>query len=45
MKPGRPLWQRTALVAAAVAALALVFYLYWRPEMAFDLATRLWSCI
>ncbi len=32
-----------AVVVAAV--LAAVFWLYSRPEMAFDLATKLWSCL
>jgi len=37
---------RKLLAALAVAAvLAAVFWLYSRPEMAFDLATKLWSCL
>lgn len=38
-------WQRIGLGIAALLVLAAVFCLYWRPDMAFDLATRLWSCI
>lgn len=33
------LWRLTA-----VAALAAVFSLYWRPGLVVDLATRIWSC-
>jgi hypothetical protein len=30
--------------AAAVAALALVFALYFSPHLVVDLATRVWAC-
>lgn len=36
--------QRVALWSAAGALLALVFAAYLQPELAFDLATRVWSC-
>ena len=36
---------RTAVWAAAAAVLAAVFASYFRPTLAFDLASRLWSCL
>jgi hypothetical protein len=30
---------------AVAAVLSATFCLYWRPDVAFDLATRIWSCI
>jgi hypothetical protein len=36
---------RAGLWLAATGVLAATFCLYWRPDMAFDLATRIWSCI
>lgn len=41
----RSRWQQLGWIALALAALATVFYLYGQPDMAFDLATRIWSCI
>ncbi|WP_290639532.1 hypothetical protein [Aquabacterium sp.] len=42
---GRSRWQQLGLIALAVAALATVFCLYGQPDLAFDLAARIWSCI
>ena len=36
--------QRIALYAAAAAALAAVFVAYLNPNLAFDLANRIWAC-
>jgi len=44
MKPRGP-WRQIALTVATLSVLGAVFCLYWRPEVAFDLATRIWSCI
>lgn len=41
----RPGWRRLGVIIVALAALAAVFWLYGRPDMAFDLAARIWSCI
>ncbi|WP_255352706.1 hypothetical protein [Aquabacterium sp. NJ1] len=40
----RTRWRQIALIVAILSALGAVFCLYWRPELAFDLATRIWSC-
>ena len=37
-------WRRTLAWTVAAAALACVFAAYRRPELAVDLASRLWSC-
>ncbi len=42
MSPRRP-WRWLAYLAAA-ALLALVFLMYFRSHLVFDLASRLWSC-
>lgn len=36
---------RAAVWAAAAVALAAVLASYFRPSLAFDLASRLWSCL
>lgn len=41
----RARWRRIGLTVLALTTLAAVFCLYWQPDMAFDLATRIWSCI
>lgn len=41
--PERP--RRLLAWLLAALALALVFSLYTGPDMAVDLATRLWSCL
>lgn len=38
-------WQRWLATVTILAVLGAVFCLYWRPDMAFDMASRLWSCI
>lgn len=38
-------WQRTLLGLIATLLLGLVFCLYLRPDMVFDLASRWWSCL
>jgi len=43
--PGYSLYRRIGLGIACLTILGAVFCLYWRPDMAFDLATRIWSCI
>jgi hypothetical protein len=45
MKTRAALWRKLAWSVALLTLLGLVFCLYWRPDMAFDVATRLWSCI
>lgn len=36
---------RKALICVGCATvLGTVFLLYWRSDMAFDVATKLWSC-
>jgi L-asparagine transporter-like permease len=35
---------RVAVIVVLTTVLAGVFLLYWQPEMAFDVATKLWSC-
>ncbi|MBC7699437.1 hypothetical protein [Aquabacterium sp.] len=42
MSPRRP-WHWLACLGA-VAVLALVFLMYFRSHLVFDLASRLWSC-
>ena len=44
MSRSAQLWRIGTWLAVA-AALAATFCLYWRPDVAFDLATRIWSCI
>jgi hypothetical protein len=41
----RPHLRRFTMWMLAAAALAATFYLYGRPGVVFDLATRIWSCI
>ncbi len=36
--------RRTAIFTAAAVALALVFIAYLNPDLAFDLANRVWAC-
>lgn len=36
--------RRFTLFAAAAAALAAVFVAYLNPDLAFDLANRVWAC-
>ena len=36
---------RIAAMATAAVVLAAVFASYFRPTLAFDLASRLWSCL
>ena len=45
MKTRMALWRKMALSVVLLTILGLVFCLYWRPDMAFDMASRLWSCI
>jgi len=40
----RTMLVRAAKIVVVMTVLAGVFLLYWRPDMAFDVATRLWSC-
>ena len=42
--PGSPRLRRALWSVGMATILAGVFLLYWRPEMAFDMATKLWSC-
>jgi uncharacterized membrane protein YdfJ with MMPL/SSD domain len=46
--PGRRGWARTVArygwIVVLTTVLAGVFLLYWQPDMAFDVATKLWSC-
>lgn len=42
--PVRPALRKTVACVVCATVLGAVFLLYWRPDMAFDLATRLWSC-
>jgi hypothetical protein len=46
MKPLARRWWRSRATAwvAALAALLLVFAAYLQPDMAFELAARVWSC-
>lgn len=37
-------WLRAIAVAAALAALALVFLAYRNPHTVVDLANRVWAC-
>lgn len=37
--------RRLAFVTMAVAALAAVFLSYLQPELAVDLASRVWACV
>ena len=39
-----PLVRKTLQYVVLATILGGVFLLYWRPEMAFDVATKLWSC-
>lgn len=41
----RTRWRQIGLIILALSTLAAVFGLYWHPNVAFDLATRIWSCI
>ncbi|WP_290672277.1 hypothetical protein [Aquabacterium sp.] len=41
----RDRWRQIGLITLALAALVAVFCLYGQADMAFDLATRIWSCI
>jgi hypothetical protein len=47
-EPGRQGWTRAATrhvgIVVLATVLAGVFLLYWHPDLAFDLATKLWSC-
>jgi hypothetical protein len=45
MRLGRRPWLRAFAALGATALLALVFGLYFRPDMVFDLASRWWSCV
>ena len=37
-------WSRWLAYLGAGLVLALVFLLYFRSQLVFDLATRIWSC-
>lgn len=37
-------WRRALAWATALAALAAVFVAYLQPDLAVDLANRVWSC-
>jgi hypothetical protein len=37
-------FRKMLIAVAVIATLSAVFLLYWRPEMVFDAATKLWSC-
>ncbi len=37
-------WRPALLWAAVAAVLGAVFLAYLNPQLAFDLATRVWSC-
>ncbi len=39
-----PRWRQVVLIIVALSALLAVFCLYGHPDLAFDLATRIWSC-
>ncbi len=39
-----PRWQRPLLWASVAVVLAAVFAAYLNPHLAFELATRVWSC-
>jgi hypothetical protein len=41
----RPRLRRFTVWMLACAGLGATFYLYGHPGVAFDLATRIWSCI
>ena len=40
----RPWLRKTLICVGCATVLGTVFLLYWRPDMAFDVATKLWSC-
>jgi hypothetical protein len=43
LKPHPKPWRWLAYLGVAVL-LALVFLMYFRSQLVFDLATRIWSC-
>jgi len=43
LRAPRP-WFRWLAWLAAAATLTLVFFMYFRSQLIFDLATRIWSC-
>ena len=40
----KPVMRQATAWAVALAALAAVFTAYLDPQLAFDLATRVWAC-